>query len=336
MEIQASKVDIAIKALAVFGLASLLGLGIVGVVRMSESSGPSAFSSLASFFSFRREAIMVSVSPASVKSGDSFTVRWTHEGRNVPGVYVFSYPCENGLEFLSLSGEAVACGASYRAGDVDSLGLFAKYSGISPVNVQLSIQFLGNDSKQIGVIGSAILLVASAPAVSDTPPSSVIQGQTPPPAKKPVPLQAAKPGPVKTTITKIGTSAPAVLPNGTPDLSVRIVDVGIINASGVFVATSSVFRTQQAAVMFDIVNNGTAVSKQWDFTAILPIAVDGYYHSDMQQPLSPGDRIRFTLGFTDLNTVGENKFVMTVDPSNSLKDSNRSNDSATATIFKID
>ncbi|GEM_PF-2690095 len=333
MEIQASKVDIAIKALAVFGLASLLGLGIAGVVRMSESSGSNAFSSLASLFSFRREAITVSVSPTSIESGDSFTVRWVHEGRDTPGIYVFSYPCESGFEFSLPSGAVIACGASYRAGDVDSLALSAKYSGDSPINVQLSVQSLGNDSKQIGVIGSAVLLVTPVPASSDAPPSSI---RSEPPVQKPASPPATKPGPVKTTITKIGTSTPPILANGTPDLAVRIVDVGIINASGVFVATSSVFRTQQAAVVFDITNNGTAASKHWDFTAILPIAVDGYYHSEVLPPLSPGDRIRFTLGFTSLNAIGENKFVMTVDPSNSLKDSNRSNDSATATIFKID
>jgi hypothetical protein len=335
MEMNASKVDIAIKALAVFGLASLLGLGIAGVVRMSESSDSNTFSSLASLFSFRREAIVMSVSPTSIKNGDSFTVHWTHEGRDTPGIYIFSYPCENGLEFLLPSGMVISCGASYHAGDVDSLTLSAKYSGVSPVNVQLSVQSLGNDSKQIGVIGSAVLLVTPTPGVSNTPPPSP-SISSPSPAQKPVSPPATKPGSVKTTITKIGTSTPPILPNGTPDLAVRIVDVGIINASGVFVATSSVFRTQQAAVVFDIMNNGTAVSKQWDFTAILPIAVDGYYHSEAQQPLSPGDRFRFTLGFTDLNAIGENKFVMTVDPANSLKDSNRSNDSATATIFRID
>lgn len=130
------------------------------------------------------------------------------------------------------------------------------------------------------------------------------------------------------------SSAFQVLPNGVSDLAAQIINTGVIDdASGEFSVATSVPRNQQAAIVFDIVNIGTAVSDSWNFSANLP-SPDGYFNSETQPPLKPGDRIRFTIGFKNLNQPGENKAILTVDPKNAIRDANRNNDYATATLIR--
>lgn len=125
-----------------------------------------------------------------------------------------------------------------------------------------------------------------------------------------------------------------ILPNGVSDLAVRIINTGIIDdVSGEFAVATSVPRNQQAAIVFDIINIGTAVSDPWNFYANLP-SPDGYFNSETQPALRPGDRVRFTIGFKDLNQPGENKAILTVDPKNAIRDANRNNDYATATLIR--
>lgn len=77
---------------------------------------------------------------------------------------------------------------------------------------------------------------------------------------------------------------------------------------------------------------GTAVSKKWKFAANLPTDY-GDFQSELQNELSPGDRVRFTIGFRHPRRQGENPAVITVDPQNELHDANRANDHATTTIY---
>lgn len=328
MEIRNSKVDIVVRALAVFGLASLLGLGIAGIVRVAESSNSNPFSLLASLFSFRRESIVVDASPMSVKSGENVAVHWTHEGKRGSGIYAIQYPCGSGIEFSLTTRELVSCGIQYRLGDVSTVQLTATYHGTSPANIQISVPFYQNGEEKESLSGSVVILVTPTPAETVTPPPP--PGKTPPPPPPPAPK--TPPPPIK---IPIGPNPPPILPNGTPDLAIRIIEIGVLDDAGNFTATSSSKLEQQVGVIFDVTNQGTATSKQWDFFVSLPILDRNTYRSDMQKPLAPGDRIRFTMGFGPLQSKGQNKAIFTIDPENSLKDSNHANDSATATFLRL-
>lgn len=153
------------------------------------------------------------------------------------------------------------------------------------------------------------------------------------PSAAPVPSVLPAPVPEPANTPAIPPPASLPLPNPIPDFAVTMVDAGIITAGGDFRHATSVSRGEEPAIVFDIANIGTAVSERWQFTAVLP-TFGGQFTSQSQLPLAPGDRVRFTLGFRDLARQGENAAVITIDPTNSLKDRNRTNDSAMARFFR--
>ena len=326
MELNASKIDLFIKALAVLGLASLLGLGIAGVVRLAGPSIPNPFNQLAGLFSFSRESLSLQASPATVTSGDAVMVSWTHQGRSFPGSYQFSYPCKNAITFTTASGDAIACGAAFKVPGVDSLVVRPANPGTASVNIALTVQFIRTDSNTAAVQSST--LIAVEPALSRT----LASPPPPPPALEKNAKPILAPGSTTTTVKPVGSQT-VVVPNGIPDLAISIASVGIIDyTTGAFTATSSMRSDQQAGVIFEVTNIGTAVSKPWDFSANLPIP-SGLYRSDPQLPLAPGDKLRFTIGFKNVSHPGSNSVVFTVDPDNSLLDRNRDNDTATTSLF---
>ena len=119
-----------------------------------------------------------------------------------------------------------------------------------------------------------------------------------------------------------------------PDLAVAIVATGIINeVNGEFRNATTVSRGEQAGILFDVMNIGTATSARWYFGADLP-TFGGAYISPEQSALKPGERARFTIGFRELYRAGENTAVITVDPRNAIPDRDRSNDHGRATLIR--
>ncbi|MBI4085557.1 MAG: hypothetical protein HY432_03600 [Candidatus Liptonbacteria bacterium] len=142
--------------------------------------------------------------------------------------------------------------------------------------------------------------------------------------------------PSRTTSTPANSSGiPTVVPAtpGVPDLEIKTVDIGILEGN-TFVHADSVKSGQKAAIVFDIKNIGTRVSPEWDFYAQIPSSV-GNYKSNLQSPLAPGEYVRFTLGFDNLNSSGTNFISITADPDSKVSgDPNRANNVATTTIVR--
>ncbi len=99
---------------------------------------------------------------------------------------------------------------------------------------------------------------------------------------------------------------------GPADLSVVILSA-VVDQSGL------------ATVVFDISNNGRGGSGSYTFQAYLPTRSTYTYYSPAQASLSPGSHIVNTLRFTDA-TPGAISII--VDPSESVNDSNRTNNYA--------
>ena len=170
-------------------------------------------------------------------------------------------------------------------------------------------------------------------AATATPPIS----RSGPPQPVPVPSAPQRTlGAPKTTVYPVRGSGARILPNGVSDLRIRVLDVGYLDSvSGIFHATSSISRAEQAAISFEVENIGTAVSLSWDFMANLPTD-GGTFRSEQQPSLAPGDGVRFTVGFLHLAREGENIATFTLDPDNRLRDADRANDTATATLQRYD
>lgn len=119
-------------------------------------------------------------------------------------------------------------------------------------------------------------------------------------------------------------------PTSPPDLSVRVLAVGIIDpVTGVFVNRPPVSPADVAAIQFDISNDGGASTGAWYFHAQLPAAPAGYsYGSPIQEPLGPGDQIVNTLRFAPV-VSGGGIFNVIVDSEGMVNESNETNNTAT-------
>lgn len=96
------------------------------------------------------------------------------------------------------------------------------------------------------------------------------------------------------------------------DITVRIIDVGVIDrATGAFVHRPPT-PYDIAAVQFDVANDGGSSTGRWYFDAMLPTDVYGYpYTSPEQAPLGPGDHIINTLQFAPV-IPGGGPFEVTI------------------------
>lgn len=194
----------------------------------------------------------------------------------------------------------------------------------------------------------------SRAAVADVVATPGASAETPPVALPPPPgfamaaaahsISRAQPGPealrteteqnAGATTPKATDNGSRTLPSGRPDLSVSIVDTGILagGEKGEFRHADAVNASDYPAVLFEVANIGTAVSDQWEFSATLP-TIAGFFNSETQPKIAPGDRIRYTLGFRPISRP-EGTVVITVDPHNRLRDPNRANDTA-RTVFTL-
>jgi len=110
-----------------------------------------------------------------------------------------------------------------------------------------------------------------------------------------------------------------------PDLSVRILRVGAIDAYGNFQSRSPFSPNEISAVVFDIGNQGGAPSGMWHFNAIVPTSNTQQYTSPAQVSLAPGSHIENTLRFSG-GIPGT--FLVSVDTNNQVKESSESNNTA--------
>lgn len=286
--------------LAIVGLIIFVVLIIWGLVHLASLS-KSWFSSL-----FPRSVPSIEVTaPASVTSGDAFLIRWKY-ATNDKGAYAFLYQCKTGLRFetpaVSGAMNQIPCGAAFiLPATSDTLSLTPVFSGNTSTNVPLSISFTPNATSSAQAQGSVSIVVN--PGVAGSAPVA----------------QAA--------------TAPKPRSTGPADLAVRIIAV-TADQSGSGIAT------------FDISNAGSGSSGVYYFTAQLPTsayAEAAYYGapsqgsytytSPAQVSLAPGDHIQSTLRFTGAHTGGI--FSVTVDPSSTVNDSNRTNNYAYQSLIAV-
>ncbi len=150
------------------------------------------------------------------------------------------------------------------------------------------------------------------------------------------------PAPASTSPIFTGKNQTKIYPSGgfipptpasPPDLSLQIVDTGILNGD-VFTYATSVQLGQKAAVVFDVRNIGGNVSPEWNFSAEIPTLSPNFI-SETQSALAPGEGIRFTIGFNDIKGSGTNTVSFVVDSSKIVSnDPNRTNNTASTTLFR--
>ena len=208
------------------------------------------------------------------------------------GTYALLYAC--GAVTLSNEGKNIPCGTSYTtAATSSSLVLLPVLAGSQAATTSLSLVFVPVNGS--GVQGNTSFTVH--PALASVTPS--------------------KP------------AAPVHTYSGPADLTVRIMSV-----------TTDGYGNGTA--VFDIANVGSGISGSYYFQADLPTSSYGpqyygapqgqsyTYTSPTQISLAPGDHVTSTLRFTQATQGGV--FSVTVDPSENVNDSNRTNNYAYQTL----
>ncbi|GEM_PF-3145946 len=205
--------------------------------------------------------------------------------------------------------------------------------------IAFSVTQIINPGKYLATLSdvvNGVTVTTSTPentgVVATSSPESATTTEETPAAREPgVTAAPLTPGEQKTTTYPVVVSGTVSLPNGIPDLSITIIDTGIINAAGNFIRATSTNSGEQTGVVFEVSNLGTAASGPWRFTAHLP-TLAGDFTSELQDSLNPGEKIRYTIGFQLLRNQGQNSVSIDVDPTRQITQEVNRNNNTVATI----
>lgn len=328
--------SVVVKSLAIIGLVALLALGTWGTVQIIRTT-PSLFSGLSAavsslsfkFFPAGTPSLSLTLQSYSVKSDEAFTLTWNEEEAPTEHRYAFVYECADELSFTTPNTNGgttrIACGELYTFESATrslTLTPLSHTTRFLDVTIKLSMvtenQIVAEDEVMLTVVSERIVSSTST-TPAPTPAPSTGGGST-----------GTSYYPVYTTVTAPRTSDP----NGYIDLSVEILETGVLESRGDrFVSTGrNLDQDERGGVRFVVRNLGTKTAEDWIFEAKLPTRPAFTYKSKSQPDLGPGDRIEFTLGFDRLTRSDEGKITVEVDPRDSLNESNRNNNQTSVTV----
>ncbi|OGG73179.1 hypothetical protein A3A38_04745 [Candidatus Kaiserbacteria bacterium RIFCSPLOWO2_01_FULL_53_17] len=289
--------------LAVAGFIILIVIIVWGAYHLLRLTG-TGVSSLFSRFSQSGDAITITVPESPVQSGTAVFVAWEYEPKET-GTFAFLYQCKSGFRFDIETPDnkmlSIPCGSAFTVGDATTLSVTPMLSGTSTLEVPVSVVFMpsATTSTERPQGTAAITVTAGASAAAPTP--------------------------------STGTQASSQ-PAGTPDLSVRVLAIGVIDpATGLFVNRYPTGPNDTAAVKFDIANSGSAPTGTYYFTVGLPMSPAYAYSSPAQSSLTPGSHVENTLRFRPVQSGG-GMITISVDSANAVRESNESNNTATQSI----
>ena len=252
------------------------------------------FPSISAVFSSVGKTLTITPASASVPADTETTISWNHKASK--GTYAFVYECRAGvsLDVPNAAGgnTPLPCATAYvvAAGGAEAIHI-TPHSATSSILVPFSITY--RDTKGVaGASASDAITVTNANPVT-APITSA------PPVRKP-------------------TSS-----TGLSDLTTHLIGIGIM-VNGVFSPNNAITSNDTAAIRFEIKNTGATPTGAWYFTASLPSNPTYQYHSVAQQPLAPGDRIEYTLQFTNV-MQGGGVITVTADPDNRVREVSESN-----------
>lgn len=331
--------DSILKSLAIFGF-----IGIIVVIAWLSiqliNAAPGSFSSLASLASsidsykqtvvqdhseIELANIAVTSNNTIINTGEATELAW--DTVKVPGSYIFSYECSEGLSvnITSIAGLSnIDCETNYNIGDVDSIAIIVDSEKERYSDLSYSISFLGTNDTSPRAGGNASLTIVNSDIqniVLDIPTEPEVVNEV---IEESVTETATKPEPAPYQQEFVYT-IPVSNPAGRTDLSTRFIGTGNIVGKTFF--TGQLKQNETGAIQFEVKNYGTKTSGDWSYTVSLPNG--GVYESDDLSPLKPNERAVLTVGFptTDDST---HTFEVKIDE---LSDSNTRNDKFTQTVI---
>lgn len=279
--------------LAIVGSIILIVIIMWGLIHLLSISG-GFFSSL---FGGKGDTSIAVTAPASVTSGQPARISWKHSSDDA-GSYALIYPCSEGLRFSTPAATqqafmTIPCGAAYTLGNATtSATILPMLTGTTSLKTPFTVLFIPSATSSTPAEGT-ITMTVNAASVAPTPTTPTT----------PVVTTPVKP----TTPTTVTPAKPTAY--GPGDLATTITSV-------------SIDQWGNGTVTFNISNIGTGSSGSYYFTAQIPTAQPYTYSSPVQSSLAPGAYIVNTLRFTQ---AIPGQVYVSVDPSNSVIESNESN-----------
>jgi len=293
----------------------LMGVGIVALLVgaiwlgvQAAQFGTTITSGLASSFSGTRslfsndEDIVLVAKPGIVASEESFILSWEMLGEKMEGTYTFVYVCSEDVYFTSPAstkmGAVVFCNTSFKIeDDTKTLELTPILTTEETIDVTLQINFTPDDEKEASASGETTVTIVSDPSlIADIAGVATTTDETSVPDENITPTPPSTQG--ETTVIVGGNTTPVNDPNGTPDLTLEILEIGTVTTGGTFTKQSEPLDPDdRLAVKFVVENIGTKDTGTWRFEANLPTEPRQTYRSPQQETLLPGTRVQYTIGF---------------------------------------
>lgn len=322
------------RILAIIGFIALIAIGMYGSVRVAQSV-PGLFSqmgaaivSITSIFVPAEETITVSLPSYTVPHDAPVTVAYEHRNRDSEGAYAFRYSCVDDVRIETVQGGAIvpiACNTPYafvpfnNSVTVTPLSEKARYA-----DVEIFVVYSPEDGST-PIIGSVLMTIENLKADTSKP-------AAPTPSTPQTPVTPSAPPKKETIVVPQGRASD---PNGYTDLTARVIEVGYMDSTGAFVASSTPSRQYRIGVRFAIENIGTKTSNEFTFSAVLPTFPPYTYFSPAQVALGPGDRIEFTIGFDSFEQDNTGEFVVNVDPTARVNERNKDNNIIRSTVTVV-
>jgi hypothetical protein len=317
------------KVLAIVGLIAVLALAAWLSIQAIRYS-PSAFSAVSStissaavtlnsVFSFRGgEELALALEDTVLVSGEPTTVGFEHDGENA--AYAFSFTCADNLRFRiqEENGEytTVSCEEPYE---------FSNRSELRLIPVSETARF-ADSTVTLAVAGSEVSDTADITVVNESVPEE--EGEPSGEGETPANGGVSEPTTPSTPTTPTQPTRPAGA-----DLSIRVIGTGIaLGDDRTFYEAPAIPADQKGAIKFVVENVGGTRSGTFNFIATLPIEGNPFfrYEAPTQQPLNPGDRVEYTLGFDTLDVDDNANITIVIRPTG--PDANSSNNAVSRTV----
>lgn len=274
----------ALRAVAILGLLAILLLGAWGIIQIAffisdlvSHAGGAASNGQTT--TQQHELITISV-PSSATAGTPVTIGWNHQGGSGNYSYAVAYSCVSGLTFKAPvptgATQSVACNTPFNYTQAkDSLAITPVYSGTTDAKVTITVTATNLATGAITAQSSGTLTVLATKAA---------------PAKTTTSTTKTSSGSTRTSY--VASAHRTTNLYGYSDLAVTITSAYSTNGNG--------------TLQFVVQNVGTNVTPaNWTFNVTLP---GGYqYPAGPQQALYPGDKIVYSMGYSDYastNTYG--------------------------------
>lgn len=325
------------KFFAVIGIVTILSFASIGIIRIGpgiiKAISQAAVSLSGSFIPAPR--LSLESTKYTVGSGETFTLSWTFDKNTEnEGSYMMSYPCSQNMhvEILdSVSGEyrTAFCNTYINfMTDDNSVSVRALANPRDPISFPITVYFTKNGASTITARAQADITVAGS--VIETPTNtknSRQQNRTSTNTGTTVTRRSVAPTTKTYTVTQNqpATEAPRIYGQGI-DLTPRIIATGIISTStDEFIPKKVINYKDRGGIKFEVENVGDKTSSEWSFSMILPTYPEYTFLSEQQPPLAPGDKVEYTIAFDSVKREEKADFLINVDNTGSVNDTNRSN-----------